>query len=48
MERKPWFKPKRFGYGWTPASWQGWAVTLVLLVLPFVFIAWVISRHHPR
>ena len=48
MERKPWFKPKRFGYGWTPASWQGWAVTLVLLFLPFVLIVWVIARHHPR
>jgi hypothetical protein len=23
-----WFKPKRFGYGATPVSWQGWAVTL--------------------
>ena len=23
-----WFKPKRYGYGATPTSWQGWAVTL--------------------
>ena len=23
-----WFKPKRFGYGAVPISWQGWAVTL--------------------
>ncbi len=23
-----WFKPKRYGYGATPATWQGWAVTL--------------------
>jgi hypothetical protein len=22
-----WFKPKRYGYGATPATWQGWAVT---------------------
>jgi hypothetical protein len=21
-----WFKPKRYGYGATPATWQGWAV----------------------
>ena len=30
-----WFKPKRYGYGATPCSWQGWAVTIagVLAVL---------------
>jgi hypothetical protein len=23
-----WFKPKRYGYGATPVTWQGWAVIL--------------------
>jgi hypothetical protein len=23
-----WFKPKRYGYGATPTTWQGWAMTL--------------------
>ena len=23
-----WFKPKRYGYGATPATWQGWAFTV--------------------
>ena len=23
-----WFRPKRYGYGATPISWQGWVVTL--------------------
>ncbi len=23
-----WFKPKRYGYGATPVTWQGWAVVL--------------------
>ena len=23
-----WFKPKRYGYGATPTTWQGWAFTL--------------------
>ena len=23
-----WFVPKRFGWGATPVTWQGWAVTL--------------------
>ncbi|HEX5507983.1 MAG TPA: hypothetical protein VFX37_05720 [Pseudolabrys sp.] len=22
-----WFKPKRYGYGATPATWQGWVAT---------------------
>lgn len=22
-----WFAPKRYGYGATPISWQGWALT---------------------
>ena len=24
-----WFKPKRYGYGATPVTWQGWMVTLL-------------------
>lgn len=31
-----WFKAKIYGWGWTPVTWQGWAVTLgyvLLLVL---------------
>lgn len=36
----PWFGPKRgFGWGWTPITWQGWALTLlgigVLLVAAY-------------
>lgn len=23
---KPWFGSKKFGWGWGPASWQGWLV----------------------
>jgi hypothetical protein len=28
-----WFKPKRYGYGATPVTWQGWAVTRMALAL---------------
>ena len=28
-----WFGPKRCGWGWSPASWQGWAITLAFGVL---------------
>jgi hypothetical protein len=24
-----WFKPKRYGYGATPATWEGWLATFV-------------------
>src|ERR1700704_1112413 len=39
MFGKPnWFRPKTFGWGLVPITWQGWAYTLAwggLLVLPF-------------
>ena len=35
---KLWFKRKRYGWGWTPSSWEGWltiAIFLVLTILNF-------------
>jgi hypothetical protein len=34
-----WFKPKRYGYGATPLTWEGWAFTglAVVLVAGFSF-----------
>ena len=36
-----WFKAKLYGWGWTPATWQGWLVILVYitLMLTLVFTA---------
>ena len=28
-----WFKRRRYGYGWTPVTWQGWAVVATYLVV---------------
>jgi hypothetical protein len=28
---KPWFAPRRFGWGLEPVSTEGWAVTVVLV-----------------
>ncbi len=28
-----WFKRKLWGWGWTPATWQGWLTTGIYLVL---------------
>ncbi len=33
-----WFKAKLYGWGWTPAKWQGWLVSFIftgLIVLNF-------------
>ncbi len=27
-----WFKPKRYGFGAVPTSWEGWAATAALLL----------------
>lgn len=32
-----WFKRKLYGWGWTPARWQGWVVILVYVGLVFLF-----------
>ncbi len=31
--KRIWFKRKTYGWGWTPATWQGWLVTGVYLAL---------------
>jgi hypothetical protein len=31
-----WFKRKLYGWGWTPATWEGWIVILVYLVCVIV------------
>ena len=38
--KKLWFKNKRYGWGWTPASWQGWAVLAAYLLL-VVCLFWI-------
>jgi hypothetical protein len=32
-----WFKRKLYGWGWTPATWQGWLILAIYLVLVFIF-----------
>jgi len=28
-----WFKRKLYGWGWTPATWQGWSLLLIFIAL---------------
>ncbi len=36
-----WFRPKRYGYGATPITWEGWVFTL-LAVLAIVGSGWLL------
>lgn len=38
-----WFKRKLYGWGWTPATSEGWSVIIVSLAL-IVFLAWRAER----
>ena len=44
-----WFKRKLYGWGWTPAAWQGWAVVAgYLLVVLYLFRNIGMSGSSPR
>jgi hypothetical protein len=32
---RPWFGPKRYGWGLTPVSWQGWVLTAAYVAAVF-------------
>jgi hypothetical protein len=40
MANQYWFRPKSYGYGATPSTWEGWAATAVhvAVVLVCVFL----------
>lgn len=45
MFGKPqWFKPKTFGWGLTPVTWQGWIYTLVWAVALLGPYLWLLFR----
>jgi hypothetical protein len=39
-----WFRPKRLGYGATPTTWEGWALTVgscvVIFVATLLLVGW--------
>jgi hypothetical protein len=46
LTKHPWFGPKNgFGWGWTPVSWEGWAVTLFCLAV--IVAAWFVYGRAP-
>lgn len=36
-----WFRAKRYGWGWRPVTWQGWAVVAVWVA---AFSGWLAYR----
>jgi hypothetical protein len=42
-----WFKRKLFGWGWVPATWQGWIVILILVIYFVVCSELFLARDHP-
>ena len=40
-----WFKPKAFGYGATPVTWQGWAVVAGFVALVGILVRWAMPQH---
>jgi hypothetical protein len=36
-----WFTLKKYGYGWTPNTWQGWVVILAYLCSLYAIVNWL-------
>jgi len=49
-EKRLWFRNKRYGYGWTPATWEGWMTILlyVMLLVPLVRNIILLADTHPQ
>jgi hypothetical protein len=43
-----WFKRKLYGWGWTPATWQGWTITLGYVALALLFAFTIDDRSPTR
>jgi len=38
-----WFKQRRYGYGWQPATWEGWLVIGIYIVVVFFLVTRLID-----
>ncbi len=39
-----WFKSKSYGWGWTPATWEGWLVIGAYAIFVTAVTSWVTKR----
>jgi peptidoglycan/LPS O-acetylase OafA/YrhL len=42
-----WFKPKRYGYGATPVTWQGWAITAASVLVVAIAALLILDHNTP-
>ncbi len=47
-QKQLWFKAKSYGYGWYPAAWQGWAITIGYVVLIMLFASTIDESSPPN
>ena len=43
-DKRPWFGPKRFGWGYGPRTWQGYLVTAILVL--YVILVGTLTKGH--
>jgi len=44
--RESWFGPKRFGWGWSPRTWEGWACIASYIILSLAGTRLLIDHGH--
>lgn len=37
LKKRYWFKAKLYGWGWYPATWEGWLCLLIYFAVFFIF-----------
>lgn len=42
MRNKYWFRKRKYGWGWTPSTWEGWLITLIFLCV-YLYVALTMS-----
>ncbi len=45
---KLWFKRKLYGWGWTPATWQGWLCTFLYVIFVLGFSLMIDENSSPN
>ena len=42
-----WFKRKIYGWGWTPARWQGWLTFLIFILILIISSTYLAEKEIP-
>src|SRR3989344_8943214 len=43
-----WFRARLYGWGWTPATWQGWLILLIYIVAVVLFALTIDENSPPQ